>query len=109
MEYLTHHLTVRTKTGNEYKVTILENCKTVMSSCSCNGTQKCIHVVNCLSGNAAFISPDFVTVQQMLFERLSSTKEGNETIKSALKRVEEFDKEELPFRKFYKNFIKKRI
>lgn len=106
-EYLTHHLIVTDNDGKEFKVIILENTKVVMTTCTCNGTQKCIHVCLCLSGKPGSIMPEYIVTQQTIFERLSQTKEGKENINNALQRIETNRREDQPFQRFLKRFSRR--
>jgi hypothetical protein len=107
-EYVTHNLFVKGNAGGELKVVILENTKTVMTTCSCSGTQKCIHVSICLSGIVNRVSPQSQDEQRLLIERLKQTKEGQDTIASSIKRVENARLDYQPFERILSLFSKKR-
>jgi len=107
-DYLTHNLIVIYQKGIEQKVIILENTKTVMTTCTCNGTQKCIHVSMCLSGKEEYIAANSLATHHILMDRLRQTKEGRETIGNAISRLEIAKREEQLLHKLIKSFGKKR-
>ncbi len=105
-QYITHNIIVNDKKGNEFKVIILENTRMVMTTCSCNGTQKCYHVSYCLTGNNERIAVEFIEIQKAMIHRLNLTKEGKDIIKNAQRRLESIKKEEHPFQKLLRRFSK---
>jgi hypothetical protein len=107
-EYSTHNLLVNDKQEKYFKVIILENTRTVMTTCTCTGFQKCVHVLKALSGIEGYVDESTKDAHKKMLDRLTLTKEGNELISVARSRLATSRKEKQPIEKFLAQFNKKR-
>ncbi|RYZ55012.1 MAG: hypothetical protein EOP49_03855 [Sphingobacteriales bacterium] len=81
-EYKTHEFLIAGTKG-AYKAMVLENTRSVMTSCTCGGQQKCGHILQILAGVDVNIKPESQGALPELQARLDSTPEGAKIIEKA--------------------------